>query len=453
MPLESFRLYQSKFNSLDVILSRFSNIGSYRVSNTEAYSPVFARAVQTKRRVGFWDLGYVLVALVLFGSAISAVLPEFPFIAGGSISIITRFFVAAFAVLLLVYRGATGKLSLPNQWPFIFALIYGVRLAYDLGYGDRQQDALQAMQFFLLTLVIPVTAISCIRSQDWNEKQFIRVMLAFGAVFFAFALLQLFQGNISAIGGFSKDDLETTGARLGFERMNPIILGNVSSTILIGCVVAFLGGSRRMKVVCSVLAMLSIYFLILAASRGPIVSLIGVLVYLLFVSGRGWWLALFAGAGLVLASFLSFFDLSGLLDATRFTDIGNDINSVIRFEYQAEAFESFLGSPVLGERFDLPISGGWPHNIFAEVLMATGIVGGFIFAFALGGPLIRSISASRVQTNMGSLILIQSLIGLQFSGSLWGAAGLWMGMVMVNAGLGQKMKSLPSSRQAHPFLR
>jgi hypothetical protein len=438
---------------LDVILNRFPNTGGYRVSNPETFSPTFAKTERSERGVGLWDLGYVLVALVLFGSPISTVLPELPFIAGESISIAARFFIAAFAVLLLVYRGANGKLSLPNQWPFIFALAYGVRLAFDFGYGDRQQDALQAMQFFVLTMVIPVTAISCIRAQDWNENQFTRVMLFFGAVFFAFALLQLFQGNINAIGGFSKDDLQTTGARLGFERMNPIVLGNVSSTVLIGCVVAFLSGSRRMKIVCAVLAALSIYFLILAASRGPIVGLAGVLAYLLFVSGRGWWLALFAGVGLVLASFLSFFDLSGLLDATRFTDIGNDINSIIRFEYQAEAFESFLGSPVFGERFDLPISGGWPHNVFVEVLMATGIVGGFIFAIALGGALMRSVSASRLQTNMGSLILIQSLIGMQFSGSLWGVVGLWMGMVMVNAGLGRPAKSAPSLRQARPFLR
>jgi hypothetical protein len=435
------------------ILRKFSNAADYDLNQQGLIRPPIARFVRSNRKMGSLDLGYLLVALALFGFPIGTVLPDLVFISGEVVSIVVRFLTAAVAILLLVYRGASGKLALPNQWPFIFVLVYGARLAFDFGYGDRQQDALVAIQFFVLTLVIPVTAVSCIRREDWNERQFIRVMLAFSATFIGLALWQFFQGNINAIGGFSKNDLQTTGARLGFERLNAILLGNVSSTILIGCVVAFLDGSRRMKIVCAVLAALSIYLVILASSRGPIVGLAGVLAYLLFVSGRGWWLAMFAGVGLAMASFLSFFDLSGLMEATRLTDIGNDINSVGRFEYQAEAFEAFLGSPILGERFDLPISGGWPHNIVVEVLMATGIVGGFIFAIALGGALMRSVSASRLQTNMGSLILIQSLIGLQFSGSIWGAAGLWMGMVMVNAGLGRPAKSPPWSRQARPILR
>jgi hypothetical protein len=435
------------------ILRKFSNAADYDLHQQGLNRPPIARFVRSNRKMRSLDLGYLLVALALFAFPIGTVLPEIPYVAGGSVSIAARLFVAAVAVLLLVSRGASGKLAFPNLWLFIFLLAYSIRLVVDYGYGDRPDDALLAMQFLVLTVIVPVAAISCIRKQDWDEKRFLRVMLIFGTVFFALALFQFSQGNFQALGGYAADDLDTVGARLGFERMNPIILGHTASTVLIACVAGFLGGSKRMRVISSILAVFSIYFIIMASSRGPIVSLAGVFAYLLFVSGRGWWLALIAGFVVFLASLLSFFDLSALLDSTRLTEAGKDINSIVRFEYQAEAFESFLTSPILGSRFDLPISGSWPHNILVEVLMATGVVGGFVFAFALGGSLMRSINLSREQINMGSLILIQSFIGLQFSGSIWGGAGLWMSIAMVNAGLGAAPKATRLLRQMNPVLR
>ena len=408
------------------------------------------RARTRKPLVNLADLPAWTFVLAVFGFPMAAVLTSLFVINDGSLSIAVRVTSLLVSALLFFYFLIKGRLRLPNLWPFVFACIYLVRLVADWSYGDNPEGAMFAIQFFLLTNLFTFLGLSAIQKNYWDEANTITISAITGGIFLIVVYWLLANGNVVILGGFGNETtVDFAGARLGFERLNPILLGQTSGTIALCCLSIILSWpSKRQVILASVLAIVALYTVYLAASRGPILSLFATVIYLIIMSGKGKWV-LFGGiAALLVVSAYSLIDFTGLLEATRFLDAGSDSSSLSRFELVTEAFETFLTSPIYGARFDLPISGGWPHNIFAEVLMATGIVGGLVFAIVIYQALSAANRLSRRAINLGSIMLLQGLIELQFSGSLWGSSSMWIGIAMVNGGLGRE-----GQRSAAPHLQ
>jgi hypothetical protein len=231
---------------------------------------------------------------------------------------------------------------------------------------------------------------------------------------------------------------------LGFERINPIALGFAAATTLLMAYFVFLNDRDvKVRVVTGGIMFLSLLLVYLAASRGPIVSLFGTIAFAALVNRRAAISLALGGMAFVVAVIFSVVNIEALSIALRFNNIGNDVNSVGRFEYIAEAYDAFLQSPVYGRVFELPISGGWPHNYFVEVLMGTGLLGMGLFLIPAVRGALQSFRSFQIGGSIGAILFIQGILEGQFSGSIWAASSLWIGWVMV---LGERRRAIQAPR-------
>ena len=101
----------------------------------------------------------------------------------------------------------------------------------------------------------------------------------------------------------------------------------------------------------------------------------------------------------------------------------------------AEAYQEFTEYPILGGRIE--VSGVYPHNIFLEILMATGIVGFLLFVPILiilfrGGYLLLNNSKIHFYF-IPMLIFIWGISQHMVTGALWSAITLFTSLGMFNS--------------------
>ncbi len=95
------------------------------------------------------------------------------------------------------------------------------------------------------------------------------------------------------------------------------------------------------------------------------------------------------------------------------------------------AYEEFKHHPFFGGRVE--VSGIYPHNVFLELLMATGIFGFLLFLIILFKSFIRGIRAIKYDKiyMIPFLILINGITQHLFSGSIYDAILLFIPMGMI----------------------
>jgi len=100
------------------------------------------------------------------------------------------------------------------------------------------------------------------------------------------------------------------------------------------------------------------------------------------------------------------------------------------------AWEQFLSYPILGDQYLSRYANYYPHNIFLEVLMALGIIGGIIFILIIFFAVRK---ASVILRNYNEdifipfLLLITLVLAGMTSGSLFTGVGLWSWLSLFNS--------------------
>lgn len=112
-------------------------------------------------------------------------------------------------------------------------------------------------------------------------------------------------------------------------------------------------------------------------------------------------------------------------------DVKSGSSSSERIELWTSAWHEFINNPIFGGNIE--VGGYYPHNLFLEILMATGIVG-FIFFLI---PLLKSIkngirfAKSDIQYLWILIVLIQGLLHYFFSEALYYAILIFIPMGML----------------------
>jgi hypothetical protein len=405
--------------------------------------PDRARGTSALKNYWYFDLASITLALVIFAFPLSALFSALLSSSWGindnTFSVASRVITFLAAVVLFAKRTLSGQSTWPNGALIAFGVLYIFRLGYDAYFaGNPAADS--AIYFFFVATLIPTVSLACVKPKAWNERGAILLSLIVGTLFILLANWMLATGTGQE--WVAQEIATLNGGRQSFERLNPIQLGHTAVTVILICVSLIVNGSsRRFQFVLACIIVPSIYIVFLAASRGPILALVAGLVLLTISNKRG---LVIAAAGIICLIGLTMFsdlDFQSLLEQLRFSNLGTDYASVLRIDYLHEAFNSFLSSPVIGAGFEMPVTGGWPHNVFVEVLMATGLLGMVTFLWALFPALIRTIKDTQHGSHLAGIILLQSVVGAQFSGSLWGNTELWVGMAIVLTGLGAKSGS------------
>jgi O-antigen ligase len=360
-------------------------------------------------------VGYPLAGMLSAATGLSNQLVSFPF----------RIVIVLLSILLMVTALTSGRRVFLDGMMLGFWLLYLLRLAWDVlvtGIAGAEQATL----FFLLTAVIPCSAILLARSA-WNEQQAAKIVFGLGSVVCILGVMMQFLGI-----GASTSLTEQTG-RLSFESVNPITFGHAGATTII----AALAYSREKKTaVMRVWLMFGTGFgtlcLVLAASRGPLLALIVALFMFALIRRKWGWLLI--AALVALAVFPSLISGGNVIEIyTRFTNISEDESALERLLIQAGAIQQFLDSPWVGSAFAELTSGEYPHNLVLESAMALGVPGLALFLAICLKAFLQSVSAITRGNILTPLLFVQYFIGIQLSGSLWGAAPFWACIALIAA--------------------
>ena len=325
-----------------------------------------------------------------------------------------------------------------------FWIIYSLRLIIDtqiLGLASNFQN-LQILSYALGGSFSTIVAITLYRKY-FNPVFFLKIFYFFSFLAnIIISILLLFRPNSTLL----------LYGRLSFglnDNDNQDIINAISISVNGGLIVlislAFIfhkksfAEFKKYKFFIYSSALLGFLNLFLGGSRGPLIA-IALLSLLIFLQKKiiieslslGKAFKLFIGAGsLLLLIFILFFSLSREIFVLR--RIFNDGQFVLfedsnRVQLYNSAWNQFLSSPLIGDRYYEVITKTYPHNLILESLMATGLVGTFFLMLTLVLLLLIFFS-NRKRFSHSSVILYLCFYWLMcdfVSGSIWGNTDFWI---------------------------
>ncbi len=354
-------------------------------------------------RLSFQNLGVRIPFLIVAASVVG-----YP-----TISMLTNLIGADGSILRIVFRASVALLGLyfiavvfvklpavtVRIGALAFLFVYTLRLFIDLTRDLPNADF--AWTRFTLTVLIPCLAIAVTASLPKTEATFRAYIAACGiVVIMSYYLLGNYENPFHG--------------RAGFTNLNPIALGHAAvTTILCFSTYLFSTKSWTVKYASIVMILLAFPVVIASGSRGPLIALL--------VAGT--WLYLHNWRMILLGlSFLSvaavFWDTSSTL-ASRISRLtmGEDASALGRAGLLRQAVEDFLSSPIYGAQFSV-FGDRYPHNLFVEAAMATGVIGlGLLIWFMV--LYVKSLRHIGRDFPLLSALSIQGLVFTQLSGAIY----------------------------------
>ncbi len=317
----------------------------------------------------------------------------------------------------------------------VFMIMYSFRFFNDV-YGNTVFSGNYQSYFFYLYLISWIPSLSFLMIDLKRSKEYLLT-----AQFTLLSLAILMTTRLSAL---RESQLGAAQGRLSSEALNPISLGVFSGSLIIIAVYILLEkkGSENWlltRVIPSISIVLGLFFLIAAASRGPIISTAVCLLLLLVSSGKK---VLYVGIPTVLTGFYVIVDFilpslqgKGGSNLDRLTSAGGQSTDA-RTDLIGKSFELFSKNwhnTIFGYGVEIPKE-GYPHNLIVESFLATGVIGGCIFSLICLVAMIRALDLvmSHDPWSWVAVLYVQSfLMGLS-SGSLFASAPFWYLLFSVN---------------------
>jgi O-antigen ligase len=225
--------------------------------------------------------------------------------------------------------------------------------------------------------------------------------------------------------------------RLATAVLNPISVGHLGVSVFIVALCGLAGSSLLAKVVRWLIMITSVVVIVASASRGPILAALLVALVYSFSRRNRRRLApgvlllrlglLAAGVGVVVAA-VNYLEEGGYISLVgRLADTLQDEASQDRIALALGAWTQFTEHPFLGSSFVELTYYAYPHNIFLESLMATGVVGTALLLAYLGATTLaamRIVAASPSVAWIG-LICLQYFVHGVVSASLYLDGAFW----------------------------
>ena len=317
----------------------------------------------------------------------------------------------------------------------IFMIIYSFRFFNDV-YGHELYSGNYQYYFSFLFLIcwIPSFVFLTINLKRSEEYLFTSQL----------TLLCLALIMITRLSTLQKSTFGAAQGRISSEALNPISLGIFSGSLIILSVYILLERKSSInwlltRVIPIASITLGLYFLIAAASRGPIISTVVCLLILFISSGKK---LLSVGIPTVVAGFyiivnfiLPFLQGKGGSNLNRLTSVGGQSTDA-RGDLVGKSFELFSENwhnTIFGYGVEIP-NEGYPHNIIVEAFLSTGIIGGCIFSLICLVAFMRAVDLvmSHDPWAWVAVLYVQSFLMALSSGSLYGSAAFWYMLFAVN---------------------
>lgn len=388
--------------------------------------------------------GYPLVGLTAAVLDVPSRWTSFPF----------RLVVVILSIVLVILALHIKRLSVWILVLIVWLGAYAVRLIYNayLGYEGAQHEFI----FFVATVMLPVLAMMRGNTTRVSELALMPIIFLAGATL-AFSI------GGEYLGWFGANSLMFTG-RLATTTVNSITLGHLSVTLLLCCIVFFMNASLSRKSFAIMLSVLGLIILGMTSSRGALLSLlitIGIWLTLAYKQGSlrtstSIFVVVLATTALALFWYpLQIDRLVEKSDQVRLGEIDKSPNSETlkrlkhleveknnrlmlidraadsRKELWRNTLRAIWSFPILGvSNFEVN-QGQYPHNLILEAFQNLGVFGGVIFLILLIMGLKQAFFELRSGHQLVPLLFFQSVVGSQFSGSLYGYASLWVTLALL----------------------
>lgn len=320
-------------------------------------------------------------------------------------------------------------------WLFVgFMIVYYFRILIDI--YVRNVYVLPAyrttiIQFMFLSVIPSSWAIlhcgKCVNINLLNK------MLLWGGI----ALLVIFFFSQNAVMAVEYDESQRVDANVG---LGSIGYGNVCVSIAIICFVWMRNMQMKKiyKLLLLTLIFVSIVIMLRAASRGPLISLIIVFLFIFSTRGRnGIWSVFLIGvfALFIVSTIDHVLQVIGSVSPImqeRLSALIYEDDSSGRDVIYSNAIDIFLNNPFLGGKF-VADRGSYSHNMILDVLIGLGIMGGIILIYII----FKDIKITYMHLKRHSPIVILGLLSVQyimsdmFSGAMYIDTKLIVTMLML----------------------
>lgn len=377
------------------------------------------------------------IAISLFGYPLAAGISELLSINPESslISVIFRSITVSLSSLLilnLIFRKILNNRKELFILTGLFAM-YTLRLVYDLEIIDIfiYTGAPNFYLFFYFTVAIPSILILAHPNMFDNADEF---LFYFKPILYCSLFLNLYFGFYGYLNSIISGMVMT---RLETNKLNPISLGHLSVTILI---YLFFIKQYLKKILnyIDILALIGAFVgLIMSNSKNPILTLLIVILFAYYLKHGfkpKFYIAILISLIIIIFSYILFIYVFDIYIFERFSYMFSEDNesSMSRISSYSEGLELFLSNPIFGKSFLLPL-GGYPHNIFIDVLMSLGLIGFFIFTYlsSLTFRTIILINRMKQELVIIGLLFIQYFIAYQTSGSFFEASYIFILMSLI----------------------
>jgi O-antigen ligase len=290
---------------------------------------------------------------------------------------------------------------------------------------------------FILNAILPSFVLSYFRS-ELHDRDFMLAVVVLISIFLLGLTL-----NLDSL-------IQTADSRLTLERANPIVLANTSIAFL-QFQALFFRKSNLVKITTLLTAPFLLLVVVLSQSRGPWLAAVAALVFfVILIPGRRKVIALFI---LIIVGVLTVTFGSEYIDIVTqrflFTDINGDESTYLHYVAAGGAWKQFQNDPFFGRYAIELITGFYPHNIFLEVPMAVGLLGGVPFFIHFGFALTASIGVVRnanssLLAKFVAITFVRECIVNAFAGAIWGATSYWIcSFVVIMMWFGRRRQKVP----------
>jgi len=369
-------------------------------------------------------LGFYAILLLVFNVGKSELSRQ--------LTIPMRLLIGASCGLLLIINIKNKSPHLKWFLPWVF--IYILRIFIDYNNNEDFYISFSELMFFFASfVVIPFIGLSKVNYSKINFKKLYNVILISALAFTSLSIL-LYGRFLGQVGRLSASTAKEAV-------ISPLIL-SYCGALAIGVISFYLLYAKKTKKYIKLLSLVTLALAVipffLGASRGSIFALFLPFVMMVIsnLSFKNILKYIFLFTIIIfLLGYLDEYLGSGLLN--RFMGTSEAIeqggSSASRLDIWNKSLSQFTDFPFFGDRLNTVDVDYYPHNIYIEVLQATGIIGfvPFIVLFFKGMKASFNIFKRHAEYAWIPVFFLQATMQNTFSGAVYTAAWFWTSLAVV----------------------
>ena len=383
------------------------------------------------------NIKYIFVVLALWSYPIAASIsvlfntsPESSLISNS-----VRVLVICFGIIILLKKFPVYKLnlSLSNKFLFIFLFIYFFRIIYDFYLFDIV-SLVPKEKYLYVHFFSNIFGLFVLSTLNLNNNDLKVILKASKYIVLICLIINLFFGIEQYIYAIIS---ELTTLRINSMKFSPIQLGHLSALLILLSFFKFDGPTNKISIFDKLSILLALIGVILANSKAPILAL--VIIFAIYFYSKNRSIIKFYISFLFFCFFILIVALLAkeflLIDITsRFlsTFSESEVSTTSRLYIFSEGIDLFFSNPIIGSK-SVTSSGGYPHNLFIEILMSTGMVGIILISLPILKlkNVFKEIKFGMTPLTLIYLIAIEYFIAFQTSFAMYQATNLFIFLFII----------------------